>query len=819
MSRIIFPVVVDLITAATPSSGFTLGYDLDGVLKQKDSSGVITPIGSLTNQPLYSVLNAGNNSGTFSIILGTSSSLKSSNGGGQLDLDYNGNSDRVLLTTNSGSASNESQVYLTPNSAELGLYTLSGTTSIIGGWSSSITEPYSIIELSPSQGKGRISIETLNNQNFIRLSDSDSNITISSTGGSMSFNVSNNEIKIVNNSATSSSGSGAKSSVFISTQDSFAGSSVTNSPVIGGIGLTAYSSNTVYLGNSVNINNKYTLPSVDGSNGQVLKTNGSGVVTWGNDSSTQGLSDVLAYNNDSVSYDIIMGTSTAIKSSNSFNSILLDDGSNLSLTTDNGTFVYTNLRLNQSSATLNTSTFSLNISYSQITVGDSKGLRYSTDYSATFVTHSLVDKKYVDSVTSPITYANTAFVDRNYGSDSTGTINRFDKSYKTVAAAVLGLTTSAVTNGVVHLRAGTYTETVNLYNNYVYYCEPGVNFTDGGFRDLVAVTASVLGYASFIGTTSTLYPLNIRWGSTVNFEFDEINNRPFAIRIINSNVDVKGNKIYCRADSGHAISVRQVATSRINISKYIRSAYKTISVDTNFSGTLNIECPEIRSTSPGMSGYLQDSTSAVFTEGTTTGTINIKGNIINDTPINIYTLYSDSNSRQDGGLAILGGNVSVEGNIFAGETKGLMILGTVNSGQVKFKGDIQSYRESVVLNSNITSTYLSEGTLKSWGSGSLPYTVNVVGTSSTLYLRDSIVWNTKNNSSIVYILGTNSTVGIYDTLGYSTGTTGNFIYTTQSINVGFHSVRSNKDNSILVTDLFGPSGFIYDTGLFIPNLL
>ena len=33
----------------------------------------------------------------------------------------------------------------------------------------------------------------------------------------------------------------------------------------------------------LNINNKYALPNVDGTNGQVMKTNGSGVLTWAND--------------------------------------------------------------------------------------------------------------------------------------------------------------------------------------------------------------------------------------------------------------------------------------------------------------------------------------------------------------------------------------------------------------------------------------------------------------------------------------------------------------------------------------------------------
>jgi hypothetical protein len=46
MSLINFTTYVDLINSATPSSGFSVAYDTDGVLKQKDFNGIITQIGS-----------------------------------------------------------------------------------------------------------------------------------------------------------------------------------------------------------------------------------------------------------------------------------------------------------------------------------------------------------------------------------------------------------------------------------------------------------------------------------------------------------------------------------------------------------------------------------------------------------------------------------------------------------------------------------------------------------------------------------------------------------------------------------------------------
>ena len=55
---------------------------------------------------------------------------------------------------------------------------------------------------------------------------------------------------------------------------------VINSVILGGVDITATTSNTVYLGNNVNVNNAFTFPNVDGSNGEVLTTDGNGIVSW-----------------------------------------------------------------------------------------------------------------------------------------------------------------------------------------------------------------------------------------------------------------------------------------------------------------------------------------------------------------------------------------------------------------------------------------------------------------------------------------------------------------------------------------------------------
>jgi hypothetical protein len=56
--------------------------------------------------------------------------------------------------------------------------------------------------------------------------------------------------------------------------------SLTNTVVIGGQSLTVDSSDTVYLGGTVDINNQYKLPTSDGISGQVIKTDGVGNLSW-----------------------------------------------------------------------------------------------------------------------------------------------------------------------------------------------------------------------------------------------------------------------------------------------------------------------------------------------------------------------------------------------------------------------------------------------------------------------------------------------------------------------------------------------------------
>ena len=116
MSFIYFGNTMSLVDAATPSTGaWTVAYDIDGVLKQKDEFGVITPIGGgptggMGSTPsLSQVLEIGNNAGPYSIEMTDGSSIYSNSGSLLLD---SGNT-----TLESTSITGVSNLLLRPNNS------------------------------------------------------------------------------------------------------------------------------------------------------------------------------------------------------------------------------------------------------------------------------------------------------------------------------------------------------------------------------------------------------------------------------------------------------------------------------------------------------------------------------------------------------------------------------------------------------------------------------------------------------------------------------------------------------------------------------
>jgi hypothetical protein len=295
MAQIIFNDRIDMVAvAATPSSaGYTIGYDTDGVIKQKDSAGVVTPLFSSSSQNLIQTLNLGNDSGIYSIMMGTGTSIYSSNSTGRIKMDYNGS----VFIYSTASSTGTSSVYLGKSGINIhnstqydyGFLKLSGTThSVIIGCATS--------SLLVTQNKSSFSISHTN----IEAIEGDNTVEIVNVGSNYAEDTNQDTAYVHINSYHSTTVPGVRNSV-----------------IVGGSFVNASEDFMVYIGQKVRINDYYTLPWTDGSANQYLRTDGLGNVTWEDfTAATAPLSDVLAVGNTSETYNIVMGTGTSLRSAN-----------------------------------------------------------------------------------------------------------------------------------------------------------------------------------------------------------------------------------------------------------------------------------------------------------------------------------------------------------------------------------------------------------------------------------------------------------------------------------------------------------------------
>ena len=805
MSQVIFNSYINMQqSAATPSSiGYTIGYDIDGILKQKDQNGVVTPVGAVSTQRLDQTLKYGNNSGTYSIIMGTATSVGSINGTGRISLDYESTSSSVYISATSSTTTSSLQ-----NSLSAVTFTYNKSTS-----RSSIT----LGENSLVSQIGTTTYSVSVNQSGTNLSINHNDPSIGASG----------TIKVFETGKTYDGiGSENKAFVHINAKGATTSRGVQNSVVIGGNGLTASRSNTVYLGNTVNINNAFNLPNRDGLSNQILMTNGSGTVSWATFSVLGSpLSSVLSVGNNSATYSIIigsgssiiMGTATSIKSEINGNKIDLNyplTEPSILLSTDNGSKAQTYLQIASSSTTLKTNTLSIIATSSTITITDGSGLKYSNDYSSTFVNESLVTKRYVDSNTNSYLTSKKVYVDVNRGNNSTALVDRSDKPYSDVANAILGLTTSYVSftetePGLIYIRKGAYTDVAPLKNYINYYCEENVVFTQNGFSDLsTSVTSNVYGRASFIGNDPSLTPLSVNNVSNVVFEFDRIDTKQNALKVKGaSNVIAKGNYIKTLSDSGYAISVEESTNLNVYVKDGILGAYETIFAKSGFSGNLYIETPYIRVNGDlGSSGVQSGLVNALNVNINTTGIIKIKSDLEN-----ISTTFGSNNAAANIGS----GTITINGKLKGGVANGL-ILTNGSTGDVTINGDITSNIESIVGLSDTITLKVNNSVIKTEGLGTYPNNI-YINSIGSFYISNSTIYNKLSDSTLINVANVNSVLAVYNTLGYSPGTTGSFIYCATPCDVGIHNTRSNNDNSVNIEDIFDPSGFIYDPNLFIPN--
>jgi len=377
MSSIAFGSTYSFLTSATPSTGWVIGFDTDGVLKQKDSLGNIILIGggptagNLGTYSISQVLTVGNNTGTRSIIMGTATNIKSVNGGGKIELDRLSGTNSVLISSDNSSQA-ESYLLLKNDSAKLAF----------------------------NSSKQMIDLDGNGNQISIYNNNAGSILLGVDTGPLIYGQL--DEIKITYNAtATASTGDYNKNAVLIGSRNSKIGNGVVNTVVLGGVGFTASNSNSVYV------------PDLYIQNTKSLQSTNSNEVFYLSDSSGRTLLDRNLANLDK-SW-IIMDSN--YNSNQEYIEIGVNSyglGSSIVISCSNGpTFSwqsYSQLVLNKTYARLSVEdidgtsdsiNIELNSNNNQALVSGAtatfKGIEYTDDYSLNFVTHSLVDKQYVDS--------------------------------------------------------------------------------------------------------------------------------------------------------------------------------------------------------------------------------------------------------------------------------------------------------------------------------------------------------------------------------------------------------------------------------------
>jgi hypothetical protein len=347
MALVLFDNTVNMITAATPSSsgGFLVGYDTDGVLKQKDHLGVITPIGSGGGiGSLAQTLTIGNSTGVNSIYLDINTRVRSNAGAASLRLDAGGYSNYVQLSSSIAGSTltmNDNTIQLTGLSSSVQMDTtdirlnfgvnqfllqnnnsylklgstnvlefttattvretgdrvpafissngsrfsntvnnsvIIGGIGIIGTQSNSVYVPNLIVKdggyVKGTSGDGQL---RFNGDNEAYITSGTNIIGILGANGAVMSTY--NGIFITDNIDTITTTPTIANAVILSS-NTIVNDSLTNTVVIGGASLTVDSSDTVYLGGTVDINNKYKLPLLDGVSGQVIKTDGAGNLSW-----------------------------------------------------------------------------------------------------------------------------------------------------------------------------------------------------------------------------------------------------------------------------------------------------------------------------------------------------------------------------------------------------------------------------------------------------------------------------------------------------------------------------------------------------------
>lgn len=199
-------------------------------------------------------------------------------------------------------------------------------------------------------------------------------------------------------------------------------------------------------------------------------------------------------------------------------------------------------------------------------------------------------------------YGNTLFVDAVYGDDLTGTRERFDLPYLTIAGALAG----ALVDDNIIVRAGAYGEDVILKNRINIYFEENT-FLGGRITDNeVSITSKVSGYLNINESNNAI--LIQGPNSNIKIECDTINgaDSPITTRPA-AGVDGSMCTVYikCRRITGissnYGVTVQRILTLTVLVTESIETLATTsgtvglalFTFGDNFEGSVHIKTPRV----------------------------------------------------------------------------------------------------------------------------------------------------------------------------------------------------------------------------------
>jgi hypothetical protein len=414
---------------------------------------------------------------------------------------------------------------------------------------------------------------------------------------------------------------------------------------------------------------------------------------------------------------------------------------------------------------------------------------------------------------SAVNYANVIFVDQLTGNNATGVIGRFDKPFATVGAAstqAATLTKTATAKALIYIRKGAYTFNGNLQDYLDYYSEPGVVFTSGTIGDVTfgAVNSNFYGYAKLVNTR-----IDIVRSSTCNFEFDTMDVSSFAIYIApntgQATINVKANYITSTTNgNGYAIGVRFNSHVTFDITRGIEAMHSTVAFRF-FTGVATFNSDLFLGPGNIYGGNFKQA--LVVYDGSTTGSITVNGNIINKDTVDyggigsLVTIFSGANPK-----------LKINGDIVGGPIKALD-GNTQTNATVEINGDLSSDNLYTVWAYGGGELLFKNSVIKNTGVNVASILGAVNGTAN-IFFKDCYFYNGRTDSSLFVVNSATCKLVLDGCGGASPGTGGNSVYSSVgAVNIRANNSRFNKNKSVDITDVYSPSGLIFDTSTLVPT--